>query len=115
MKYIKKFENSDIWTKQIIEERFQYVFDLCESYSIELGMFDDGDWYSVYNDYSEQAYLIEISHNFFDKSTFDDFVKFNEILNEIKISLEELNSSYKPSYIGFIENSNSKISIVIKP
>jgi FMN phosphatase YigB (HAD superfamily) len=117
MKYIKLFDSKEeslnVWTKQIIEERFQHAFDLSESYSIELGSFDDGYWYSNYD--PEQAYLVELEHNFFDKSSFEEFIKFKKMLDEVEISLEEIKDAYKPSYIGFIENSNTKISIVIKP
>jgi hypothetical protein len=115
MRHLKKFESLNIWTKQIIEERFQHAFDLCESYSIDLGSFDDGDWYSNYEPSWEQAYLVELNHTFFDKSSFEEFIKFKKMLDEVEISLEEIKDAYKPSYIGFIETSNSKISIVIKP
>ena len=113
MKYLKKFENLEICTKEAIEERFQHAFDLCLSYSMELGSIDDDKYF--WPDSDSDDYLIELEHDFFDTSTLKEFIRFKKILDEVEISLEEIKSAYNPSYIGFIENSNTKISIVIKP
>jgi len=120
MKYIKSFESNnkslEIWTKDIIEKHFEYVFDNTKEYSIELGSFDDNNWYSgaVSLPYDD-AYLVELSHDFFDNSSIEEFLKYKKMLDELEIALLEIKSYLKPSYIGFQEDSNDRISIIIKP
>lgn len=118
MKYIKLFESDSIDMKEwrdIIDRHFRYVFDLAESHSIDLGeLGDEKDHYHFYDNNDGDAYRIDLEHNFYHYSTFEDFVKYKNLLDELENSLYEI-KEYKPSHIRFQEDSNARISVIIKP
>ena len=123
MKYIKLFESDSIDMKEwrdIIDRHFGYVFDLAESHSIDLGeLGDEKDHYHFYDNndgafFDSEAYRIDIEHNFYHYSTFEDFVKYKNLLDELENALYEI-KEYKPSHIRFQEDSNARISVIIKP
>ena len=107
MKYIKKFESRE--SKTFDKDDLEVIFATSSD--------DASSNYPWHNDFakSSKGYIIKYAHNFYDTATLEDFNKFYNLIDSIKMDMDRFIDEYNPSFIGFQESGNSEINIIIKP
>lgn len=96
---IKKFNEN--LTLDDIKSYFSYAIDI------------SGDFKYEYEEHEgDKIYMIHLSHEFYDVSSYDAFLKYLELVNEIRDVCDKLIEIYKAK-ISFEEYSNARITIVI--